>query len=158
MSTLVKGTALRDIELGRIVSKDTGTLAATTVDLFIVAGGQCLITSMYGLVTVSITVANSYYLKVTPTAGSASQLCVATDIGTTDTVAGSILGFGLGSSTDPPKLMSPSGSAGVSWPSSLPRTVVTTGKIQHVSAGTDGKITWFLTYVPLSAGATIAAA
>lgn len=158
MASFIQGTQLRSMQLGNRAAKATGTLAATTVDLFVVAGGECLITSMYGLVTVSITVANAYYLKVTPTVGDASQLCVATDIGTTDTVAGGVLGFGLGSTTAPPKLMSPSGSSNVSWPSVLPKTVVTTGKIQSVSAGTDGNITWVLTWVPLTDGATIVAA
>ncbi len=158
MANFIQGTQLRTLTLGTRVSKATGTLAATTVDLFVIAGGECLITSLYGLVTVSITVANSYYLKVAPTAGDVSQLCVATDIGTADTVAGGLLGFGLGSTTAPPKLMSPSGSSNVSWPSMLPHTPVTTGKIQSVSAGTDGNITWVLTYVPLTDGATIVAA
>lgn len=159
MSVLIQGDQIRNIVLGSSpVTKSTGTLAASTVDLFVVAGGEVLITSMYGKVTTSITVANSYYLKVTPTTGDASQLCVATDIGTTDTVAGSILGFGLGSTTAPPKLMSPSASSNVSWPSNLPPTVITTGKIQSVSAGTDGVISWYVTWVALTTGATLVAA
>ncbi len=158
MASFIQGTQLRTLQLGTRVAKATGTLAATTVDLFIIAGGECLITSMYGLVTVSITVANSYYLKVTPTAGDAAPLCTATDIGTTDTVAGGLLGFGLGSTTAAPKLLSPSGGANAAWPSALPETPVTTGKIQSVSAGTDGNITWVLTWVPLTDGATIVAA
>jgi hypothetical protein len=159
MSVIISGGQLTTVLLGSApVSKATGTLAASTVDLFTVAGGEVLLTSMYGKVTVAITVANSYYLKVTPTTGDASQLCTATDIGTTDTVAGGILGFGLGSTTAPPKLMSPSGSSNVSWPQSLPPTVITTGKIQSVSAGTDGNITWYVTWVPLTAGATLVAA
>jgi hypothetical protein len=159
MAVLNNTSAFRNAILGGVpVSKSTGTLAASTVDLFVVAGGEVLITSLYGKVTTSITVANSYYLKVTPTTGDASQLCVATDIGTTDTVAGSILGFGLGSTTAPPKLMSPSASSNVSWPSSLPQTVVPTGKIQSVSAGTDGVILWVATWVPLTDGATLVAA
>src|ERR1700687_4156415 len=95
----IQNTQLRKLILGNRTAKSTGTLAASTVDLFIVAGGEVLLTSMYGLVTTSITVANSYYLKVTPTNGDATQLCVATDIGTTDTVAGGVLGFGAGSTT-----------------------------------------------------------
>lgn len=140
------------------VTKSTGTLAATTVDLFIVAGGEVMVTALWGKVTTSITVANSYYLKVTPTTGDASQLCVATDIGATDTVAGGILGFGLGSTTAPPKLMSPSATSNVSWPGPLPLTVITTGKIQSVSAGTDGVISWYVLWVPLTDGATLVAA
>jgi hypothetical protein len=159
MSAGLAGKQNRTLLLGsQIASKSTGTLAASTVDLFTIAGGEVLITALWGKVTTAITVANSYYLKVTPTTGDASQLCTATDIGTTDTVAGSILGFGLGSTTAPPKLMSPSASSNVSWPSALPPTVVTTGKIQSVSAGTDGVITWYCTWVPLTDGATLVAA
>ena len=155
----IQGTQLRKLVLGNRASKSTGTLAATTVDLFIIAGGEVLLTSMYGLVTVSITTANSYYLKVTPTAGDATQLCVATDIGTTDTVAGGILGFGVATTTAPPKLASPSGASNVSVsPFSLPPAVISTGKIQSVSAGTDGVITWVVTWVPLTDGATLVSA
>jgi hypothetical protein len=159
MSALLDLNAFRKAILGSgPVKKSTGTLAATTVDLFVIAGGNVLITSLYGVVTTSITVANSYYLKVTPTNGDASQLCVATDIGTTDTAAGGILGFGLGSTTAPPKLMSPSASSNVSWPSGLPLTIVPIGKIQSVSAGTDGVIQWCCTWLPLDDGATLVAA
>lgn len=157
MTVVIQGTELRTIGLGRRVTKATGTLTAATTDLFVVTG-QVLITSMYGLVTASITAANSYYLKVTPTTGDAAPLCTATDIGTTDSAAGDIIGFGLGSTTAAPKLLSPSGGSNAAWPSSLPPTVVTTGKIQSVSAGTDGNITWCLTWVPLSDDGNIVAA
>jgi hypothetical protein len=159
MATQVPGTSARFLHLGTRVAKSTGTLAATTVDLFIIAGGEVLLTSMYGLVTTTITVANSYYLKVTPTTGDATQLCVATDIGTTDTAAGGILGFGVSTTTAPPKLASPSGASNVSVsPFCLPPAVISTGKIQSVSAGTDGVITWVVTYVPLTDGASLVAA
>ena len=159
MAAFIQGTQLRTMALGRRVAKSTGTLAATTIDLFIIAGGEVLLTSMYGLVTTSITVANSYYLKVTPTNGDVTQLCVATDIGTTDTIAGGILGFGVATTTAPPKLASPSGASNVSVsPMSLPPAVISTGKIQSVSAGTDGAITWVVTYIPLTDGATLVSA
>jgi hypothetical protein len=43
-------------------------------------------------------------------------------------------------------------------PFPLPPAVISTGKIQSVSAGTDGVITWVVTYVPLTDGATLTAA
>lgn len=156
MSSTVPGTQLRRLNLGTRVFKDTGTLTSATLTLFTVAGGECLVTSMYGLVTVSVTVANTYYLQLAPTTGATAQLCTSLDIGTTDTVAGSLLTFGASTATAPPKLMSPSTAAG-GYGQAL-STVVTTGNIQHVSAGTDGKITWVLTYVPLTDGASIVAA
>lgn len=157
MAAFIQGTQLRTALLGTRVSKDTGTLTSATLTLFTVAGGECLITAMYGLVTVSVTVANTYYLQLAPTTGQTAQLCTSLDIGTTDTTAGGILAFGEATATVPPKLMSPSTAAG-GYGRALSGAVVTTGSIQHVSAGTDGKITWVLTYVPLTDGATIVAA
>lgn len=157
MSSQVPGPELRLAQLGYRVSKATGTLTSATKTLFTVAGGECLITAMYGLVTTTITVANTYYLQLAPTAGQTAQLCTSLDIGTTDTTAGGILAFGLATATAPPKLMSPSTAAG-GYGEALSGAVVTTGSIQHVSAGTDGAITWVLTYVPLTDGASIVAA
>lgn len=160
MANFIQGTQLRTLQLGTRVTRTTGTLAATTVDLFIIAGGEVLLTSCYGLVTTTITVANSYYLKVTPTTGDAAPLCAATDIGTTDTAAGDLLGFGTPATagTTPYKLMSPTGNTAAGYGSSLPPIAIPTGKIQSVSAGTDGVILWCVTYVPLADGATLTAA
>ncbi|MFI9235774.1 hypothetical protein [Streptomyces sp. NPDC053079] len=152
MSVIVQGPQLRSIALGTRVTKSTGTLAATTVPLFTIAGGEVLITSMYGLVTTSITVANSYKLQLNPTTGDTQDICAATDIGTTDTLAGDILQFGLATTTAPPKLMS------VGYGTARLDTVLTTGQIEHVSAGTDGVITWCLTWIPMADGATVVAA
>src|SRR5512139_1705818 len=106
MSTILSGPQMRNLVLGcSPVLKSTGTLAATTVALYTIAGGRVMITSMYGLVTTSITVANSYKLQMNPTTGDTQDLCAATDIGTTDTVAGSVLQFGLATTTAPPKLI-----------------------------------------------------
>jgi hypothetical protein len=156
MANFIQQKQLRTLLLGTRVSKASGTLTNATASLFTVAGGECLITCMYGLVTTTITVANTYYLQLTPTAGQAAQLCTSLDIGTTDTTAGGVLGFGASTATAPPKLMSPSTAAG-GYGQAL-STVVTTGIIQQVSAGTDGAITWVLLYVPLTDGATIVAA
>ena len=63
------------------------------ISLFTVAGGKVLVTSLVGEVTTAITVANSYKLQHNPTTGTTKDLCAATDIGTTDTPVGSLLGF-----------------------------------------------------------------
>jgi hypothetical protein len=153
MSVLLDANAFRKAVLGLgPVSKDTGTLAATTVPLFTVAGGRVMVTAMWGLVTTSVTVANSYKLQFNPTAGDTQDLCAATDIGTTDTVAGSVLQFGLATTTAPPKLIS------VGYGFARRDVVLPVGQIEHVSAGTDGAITWYCTWVPLTDGATLVAA
>jgi hypothetical protein len=151
MSVLIQGDQLRTTLLGVRVEKSTGTLAATTISLFTVAGGVCLITSIYGEVTTSITVANSYKLQANPTVGTTKDLVAATDIGTTDTLAGSLLGFdGVAASS----IQQGPGAV----PLLLRPIAVNTGVIESVSAGTDGVINWVITYVPLTNGASIVAA
>lgn len=153
MSTIVSGSQFRNLILGGApVLKSTGTLAATTVALYTIAGGRVMITSMYGLVTTSITVANSYKLQVNPTTGDTQDLCAATDIGTTDTLAGSVLQFGLATTTAPAKLIS------VGYGDARLNTVVPVGQIESVSAGTDGVISWYVTWIPMDDGATLVAA
>lgn len=152
MTVINERSAYRNALLGGpMVTKSTGTLAATTVALFTVAGGEVLITGMYGKVTTSITVANSYKLQFNPTTGDTQDLCAATDIGTTDTLAGTLLTFGAQTATAPKKLMS------VGYGEPLV-AVVPIGQIEHVSAGTDGVITWYVGWVPLTDGATLVAA
>lgn len=150
MSTIIQGTQLREISLGRAAEKSTGTLAATTVPLFTVAGGEVLITSIYGRVTTAITVANSYKLQHNPTNGSTNDLVAATDIGTTDTPAGDVLSFdGVRASS----IVRGGGAQTLRGP-----LVLQTGQIESVSAGTDGVILWVVTWVPLTTGATLVAA
>jgi hypothetical protein len=157
MSVIISGSQLRTILLGNRVTKATGTLAATTVPLFTIAGGQVLVTSMYGLITTSITVANSYKLQHNPTNGDTGDICAATDIGTNDSAAGGIIQFALATTTAPPKLITSSASGG-GYATARLDVALTTGQIEHVSAGTDGAITWCLTWIPLTDGATLVAA
>lgn len=150
MSVIIQGSQLRQIDLGTRVEKATGTLTAATVPLFTIAGGRVLVTSIYGVVTTAVTVANSYKLQANPTAGTTVDLVAATDIGTTDTPVGDVLSFdGVRASSIV------RGGAAQSLQGGI---VVTTGQIEHVSAGTDGAITWVVTYVPLDDGATLVAA
>lgn len=152
MSVIIQGSQLRDIGLGRYVEKSTGTLAATTVPLFTVAGGEVLVTSIYGRVTTAITVANSYKLQHNPTTGTTNDLVAATDIGTTDTPAGDVLTFdGIRASS----IVRGGGGANLGNANGL---VLQTGQVESVSAGTDGVILWVVTYVPLTDGATLVAA
>lgn len=149
MSVIIQGTQQRNLLFGSSpISKSTGTLAASTVALFTIAGGRVAITSLFGVVTTSITVANSYKLQNNPTTGDTSDIVAATDIGTTDTTAGTVLGFDGAPASSIVK-----GAGGLGRPLFLP-----VGQIESVSAGTDGAITWYLTYVPYDDGATVVAA
>jgi hypothetical protein len=151
VSVIISGSQLRTVLLGTKVSKSTGTLAATTVTLFNVTGGKCLITSIVGEVTTAVTVANSYKLQANPTTGVTGDIVAATDIGTTDSPAGTLLGF------DGAEASSIQNSPGVVPTLGRP-IVINTGTIESVSAGTDGVIVWTLTYIPLDDGAAITAA
>lgn len=152
MSVLIQGSQLRQIGLGTRVSKAYPTLAVETKTLFNVTGGKCLITSIVGEVTTAITAANTVKLQANPTTGTTGNLCAATDIGTTDTPAGNLLGFdGIAASS----IQTAPGTVPL-----LQRPIaVNTGTIEQVTAtGADGGITWVLTYVPLDDGAAITAA
>jgi hypothetical protein len=152
VSVLLDNNAFRKsiLGLGPVV-KSTGTLAATTVALFTIAGGEVLVTAMWGKVTTSITVANDYYLQFNPTTGDTQKMCANTDVGGTDTLAGTLLTFGAQTSTAAKKLMS------IGYGEPLV-TVLSIGQIESVSAGTDGVISWNVMWVPLTDGATLVAA
>lgn len=157
MTYIADPDAYRAATLGNgPVLKSTGTLAATTVPLFTIAGGQVLVTAMWGVVTTAITVANSYKLQFNPTTGDTGDIAAAKDLGTNDTAAGSLITVLANSTTAAPILTNGSASGSVYG---LPlRCVVGIGQIEHVSAGTDGVISWYVMWIPLTQGATLVAA
>lgn len=148
MSVLIQGDQVRAVQFGVRVSKATGTLTSATSTLFTIAGGLVAVTSLVARVTTAITVANSYKLQHNPTAGTTADIFAATDIGTTDSALGEIFVV-TGLKTD--TLVK--GALGIKS-----AIVMETGDIEQVSAGTDGALTWALTYVPLDPGASIVAA
>lgn len=149
MTVVNEASAFTKSVLGVVVSKSTGTLAATTIPLFTIAGGLVAVTSIVGRVTTAITVANSYKLQHNPTAGTTVDICAASDIGTTDTILGEIF------------VVSGVRATGIvigSAPRIAASIIMETGQIESVSAGTDGVIKWYVTYVPIDTGATLVAA
>lgn len=151
MSVILQGPQQTSILFGNTATKSTGTLAATTVTLFNITGGVVALTAIYGEVTTSITVANSYKLQANPTTGVTGNLVAATDIGTADTLAGGLLSFdGVAASSI---------QQGIGTVPMLLRPIaVNTGTIESVSAGTDGVIVWTVLWVPITVGAALAAA
>lgn len=160
MATIIQGNELRTLLLGSSpVSSPSGAFAADTRTIFTVTGGEVLVTALWGVVTTAITVANTVALQVNPTTGTTSVIVEATDIGTTDTAAGTVVGFN--NSIDDPAT-----GAGAVFEEkielgghALRNLVVTTGDIEQVTTGTnpDGAITWYATWVPLTDGATLVA-
>lgn len=149
MSVYLPSAAQRGSVLGNVATKSTGTLAATTIPLFTIAGGLVAVTSIVGRVTTAVTVANSYKLQHNPTAGTTVDLFAATDIGTTDTALGEIF---VVSGVRATAL-----TIGAN-PRVTPAQIMDVGQIESVSAGTDGVILWVVTWVPVENGASLVAA
>jgi hypothetical protein len=151
MSVHIQGDDLRAVILGRVVSKAYTPLVVETKTLFTISG-LCVITNLFGKVTTAITVANTVKLQANPTTGTTKDIFAATDLGTTDTPAGSLISTpGLTGDT-------PLFGAGVA-PLPTRHLVIDAGTIEQVTAtGADGGITWYVTYVPIETGATIVAA
>lgn len=153
MSTILQSTQLRQLTLGNgPVSKETGTLAdATTDSLFTVAGGEVLITALWAVCTTTMAGANTLALQTNPTTGDTVTVVAATDLGTTDTAAGTTIGVVDESTTTPDFRKGGRALSGL---------VVTTGTVELVQTGTgtiDGALTFYCTWVPLTTGATLTA-
>jgi hypothetical protein len=158
MTTMVKATDLRTIDLGRYATKDYTLANAETASLFTVTG-LVLVSAIVGVVSVALTVANTVKLQATPTGGSAQDLCAATDLGTTDTPVANLLGI----TGDPDNIIQTYSGVMPRFPAmeggSPHGLFINAGTIDIVTtgAGLDGKITWHLCYVPVSATGKVVA-
>ena len=159
MTVIVQASQMRNLVVGGApVSSPSGAFAADTRTIFTVTGGEVLITGLWGKVTTAITVANTVKLQANPTTGDTTDITEATDIGTTDTAAGTVIGFTP--SIDDPATSGALGEYSIMRGGFILRDlVVTTGDIEQVTTGTnpDGAITWYATWVPLSDGAVLVA-
>lgn len=153
----------RELILGVGVSKAYTPLVVETKVLFTVSG-LSLITAIVGRVTTAITVANTVKLQANPTTGTTSDLCAATDLGTTDTPAGNLLSIS-GAPTGAPvsgigaASLFPISKVSADYLGAARGILIDSGTIEQVTAtGADGGITWFVTYAAIETGATIVAA
>jgi hypothetical protein len=154
MTTMIAGSQVRDITLGRYVTGKLQTIAgANTYQVFTVTGGEVLITAMWGVTTVEMAGANTVNVQTDPTTGDTVVIATATDLGTTDTAAGTVIAgqFDQDGTTNTPSLVKGAGEP--------LRFIATTGEVESVTTqGTaDGAIQWYCTYVPLTVGASVAA-
>ena len=155
MSTIVDGTSLRQVNLGSRVTGQLQTISgAATHQVFTVAGGEVLVTAMWGMCTTAMAGANTVNVQTDPTTGDTVVIATATDLGTTDTAAGTVIAgqFDQDGTTNTPSLVKGCGEP--------LRFVATTGEIESVvtGAGADGAIQWYCTWVPLTSGAAVTAA
>lgn len=153
MTVVNEADAYTKSAFGARASKAYTPLVVETKTLFTVSG-LVLVTSIVGIVTTAITVANTVKLQANPTTGTTVDLCAATDIGTTDTPAGNLLTV-----AGAPGTSIVNGIGAVPVFVTAQAIAVAAGTIEQVTAtGADGGITWYLTYAPLVSGATIVAA
>lgn len=153
MSTIIQGDQLRSLLLGNgPVSKASGTLTdATTLNAFTITGGEVLVTHFWLKVTTTMAGANTLAVQNNPTTGDTFTIVTATDLGTTDTVAGSVVGLDQGTTAASKFLRG--GRTDLN-------AVCTTGTIELVEAGTgtiDGAVTLYCMWVPLTTGALLVA-
>lgn len=152
MSVYDDPTAYRKAILGFFVTGKLQTISgAATHQVFTVAGGQVLITAMWGVTSTTMAGANTINVQTDPTTGDTVVIATAVDLGTTDTEAGTVI-CGQAATAAAPALVKGSGQP--------LRFVATTGEIESVAtvATADGAIQWYCTYIPLTAGATVVAA
>jgi hypothetical protein len=154
MSVYNDGAAFRKAVLGNgPVSKASGTLTHNgTVSLFTVAGGEVLITGLWLKVVTTMAGANTVAIQANPTTGDTQTIVTATDLGTTDTAAGSVVGLDQGTTAASKFLRG--GHVALN-------AVVTTGAVELLATGSgtvDGEVTVYCTWVPLTDGATLVAA
>lgn len=151
MSVIIQGSQLRDINYGLRVRKAALALSAATLPAFTVTGGEVVITSIHLKVTTSITTdGGTVAFNNVPTAGGTNTLVTATDLGTSDTVVGSVVGLDRGTTAAPSFLRGGRVDIGA---------VATTGVLNIVgAAAVNGACDVVITYIPLTTGASVVAA
>jgi len=135
------------VRLGPVVEKATGAISeAGDVNLFTVAGGLVMITSLTGEVTVQIGADQDHTLKHGTTDIATLLACDSDAVGTLYGISGS-----------PSDALIEGNNAGLIGPTTP--LIVNAGTIKLTVAGNTfaGEITWRLTYVPIEAGATVSA-
>lgn len=133
------------------VSKATGTITGNpTTSLFTVTG-TVKITELWGVVDTALTTdSGTYAIQHDPSGSVDTRVIVtATDLGTSDTAAGSVIGLTRGTTAAPAFLRGGTSELGA---------VVNDGAVQFVGAASaNGAITFYCRYVPLTSGATVVA-
>lgn len=151
MTVVNEGAAFRKSRYGNgPVSKAVTLSGAAVHQLFTVAGGEVMITALWAKCTTTMAGANTLNLQVDPTTGDTVVVVAATDLGTTDTAAGTLIGVVDESTTTP------------DWRKggrALTELPVPIGEVETdcVGAGADGALTFYATWVPLTDGATLVA-
>lgn len=149
MSTQVPGKAILLAEYGTRVDRAAANLPASTSGNLFSVSGSVIITSILGTVTTGIQAqANAIKLEAYNTANSAAtDMCATVD--SNGAVAGKVLGI-----------------TGITTAAAILGYAVPTGRIivtgpgfirLNAAATNTGQMSWTLTYIPLTPGASVAA-
>lgn len=153
MTTMIQGSQLRNLLLGSApASKASGAISGNpTINCFTVAGGEVLITALWLKVTTAIsTDGGTLAVQNDPTTGDTVVIVTATDLGTTDTAVGTVVGLDRGTTAASKFLRG--GRTDLN-------AIVTTGTVDLVGAASvNGAVTVYCTWIPLTDGATLVAA
>lgn len=162
MSTLIKGTSLRQIDLGILVARTTAALPATaTGNIFTIAGGLVLVTSLIGKVTTVMgATATTVTMQYVPTAGTAGTTVLGTATAVTSAEVGSLIYPNVGGAVVVKNAGAPYPvGPGISATTGSTNFLLNPGAINLTTSATDtGSVAWYLTYVPYDDGASVAAA
>lgn len=159
MSTILQGAQNRQLILGNLVTKSATALPQTaTGTLFTVTGGLVIVTSLVGVVTTVVQSSDPVLsLGMAPTAGTAQTSGVATTTVLTSAEVGTLVT--IGSSGGLPTalvVMATAAKAGNAVFLASEAFVANTGTITWTTgASKTGALKWYLTYVPIDAGAYV---
>ncbi len=160
MGNFIQGTQLRTLNQGNIVTKAAANLPqSATATLFTVAGGAVLVTGLVGIVTVAVASSDPVLsLGTAPTVGTAQTSGIATTTVLTSAEAGTLISV-AGAATGLPQglaVMATAAKAGATVFLGSP-FVVSAGTITWTTgASKTGALKWYLMYIPLDDGASVA--
>lgn len=133
------------------VSKASGGITGNPTTPIFTVVGVVKITELWAEVTTALsTDGGTYAVQHNPTTGDTRVIVTATDLGTSDTAVGSVVGLTRGTTAAPAFLRGGTSELGA---------VVNTGQVEFVGAASaNGAVTFYVRWVPLTAGASLVAA
>lgn len=150
MGALLDADAFRKTNAGLgPVSKTSGTLTHNGVVQLFTVTGTVEIVDLWLLCTTTMAGANTVAIQFDPSTGDTTTIVTATDLGTTDTAAGTVIGLTRGTTAASAFLRGGTARLGA---------VVKDGDVELLATGSgtvDGVVTVYCTWIPLTAGAQL---
>ena len=140
---------MADLQLGVFVSRTAAAVAGALTPIFTVYVGAILLTAIWAKMTV-VSGANNVHLEATPSTGATIPIAANLDIDLP--IVGDYIVAPL------------TGSGALTYNASATGLVITgrwiiipIGTIDYHAAAADGTLEWYMTYVPIEAGAYVSA-